>query len=444
MPSLTATRCGKAVDGVRNGARKGRYVNLGVSLISPRWDEARPLTSEQWEAVHFVTGSGHIFPVEVQLAPTNPSEAVQFQVRTDVSGRIYVPIGSPAEDAVLTATGTLPPRQTAYHLLLEICRGRLFQLREISHSLPLDGALREESRELHHQFRQLLFTSNAPVDRVLAFLSVASRFEFNWLNWRGEMRTRISRHGIVVREDAASPRETYDEYCLVPSWPSEDPNGQDYNWESLHNRISHLAARGSKIFLGPLVDFRTLPAWIRDSDASAESCAERLSQWVRSAMTHFRSIIAGCLVWSGVSDPNIQLKSMPLDDDRLRLCVKLLEAAGAVGNGVPLYLGVDFPWCDHLLRGGRLIEFQLLDAIARARFGLAGLVLECDAGWKSHQSFPRTAIEHLSVFQEWFQIGLPLTVWLRGTRNQAYLGGMQAAMISSHVARVWRSLDEAG
>ena len=421
-------------------------MNVGIKLVAPTQGVLQIARPEFQKSLHFITGGGRLVPVTVDRMASAPDYTC-IAIPTSHSGRLCAPIAlAPGACPTLLQTSTLAPRSRPYALSVELCRGRLFQLRECSAASLHEpvGDDRVGMANLCKIFRRLLFSHNEEERERLAHecLHSAESWEEAWI--RNGIQSLVSPPQIGVLVEAGSApalRSTHAAtYCLAPSWQQAATGPTEYDWTHLDAWVKELSNRGHRLWMGPLIDFRRLPSWFQSHPFSEQEAAEIMCGWIHALISRYGALLNGCLVWTGVSSPPKAQGDWWTEQNRLRLCVRLLDAARKQAPALGMTLGVDFPWCDHLLREAKLLEFQLLDALGRANYGLSGIVLEIHLGWRTEQSFPRPPSEVLSVLADWAQLGLPLSLWFR--EKPLWGGHVQAGMMSPYVTRIWTEQGE--
>ena len=334
------------------------------------------------------------------------------------------PMGCPA-----TLSATLRERPEPYHLVTELARGKLNQVRVQAAEwegvgLTVSAADRGDLAAAVAAFgRAVLFPDDpsAPADAAAALTAahaVGDRLTRQFADLLMASRTadgaKPETHlgaRLYRTPDAAAGAAyaaAFNAVRVVPDWRVIEPVVADYRWEEMDGLVDWAVGAGLGVSVGPLIDLThgPFPDWLGESDGDLPTLAAFMCDFVETAIARYRDRVPTWAVFAGFNHADALGL---IEDDRIRLAARLLEAARSAAPAAELLGGLSLAWGDYLV-GEDLTYSPLVfaDTLLRNGLPLGGLELELLCGDGPRASQPRTLLDSYRLLDQFAVLGVPL------------------------------------
>ena len=331
---------------------------------------------------------------------------------------------------------TLRERAEPYHLLVELARGKVNQVRCQAADwdaigLTVEPKDRQEIRALTRRFGEAVLAPDHPSSRGAALEAL------NRANAAGErlsasfaeqlLQTRVGEGGpLETRLDCAlselPPPEaraglaaTFTSVKLAPDWSRVEPSRSQYDWSSCDQLVDWAFAAGLAVTVGPVIDLADgrFPDWVAGAaGGDFARLADALCGFAVAVVRRYQGRVRSWQVCAGF---NYRDAFGLGEDDRLRLAARVLEAARAADPDGSWVLGIAQPWGDYLTAEDNTYSpLVFADNLVRAGFQFAAVELEVLTGDHRRASTPRDAIAVYRLVELFGLLSLPLEVAFGG------------------------------
>ncbi|MFO0813722.1 MAG: endo-1,4-beta-xylanase [Gemmatales bacterium] len=361
------------------------------------------------------------------------------------SGSLYVPwpvhikSAKPAwlagqERCLVTGTATLGERTEPYHLLTELARGKVNQVRNQAADwqglgLNLPPSIVESLRQSSLSFARTVCQPNsqAEADRLgaealLAGIETGEALIDAYLEQvietrkgaQGKMPFYLSCGLETVPTGAAEEQflATFNSVRIPFNWRLIEPREATYQWDRYDALVAWAKQNKLQIEGGPVVDLSPsrLPAWLDQNKGDAQSLANLFLDYLEACLIRYKSEIAFWTLCANAHDTT----QLALDDeDQIWLNAQLVAAAKQIHPDGRFCISLSQPWAEHLAQGDRMYSaFVFCDALLRSRVELTAINLECYVGWSKRGSRLRDFVEVSRMLDLYALFGIPLTLYL--------------------------------
>jgi hypothetical protein len=348
------------------------------------------------------------------------------------SGSLSAPWKIDGAGQVMSTSGTLIERAQPYHLLLELARGKVNQLRSQALRWQEDGFLlpvtvEELIRSASRGFCQAMAAaSNAEASRTAqltlnlsyqAAEALVQSYLKEVLQLRRQLQPRCQtnwgcRLGTVPAGAAASGlASTFHSLGLPFPWSRIEPSPDRYDWSQQDALLDWADSQGLGVIGGPLVDFSStlLPDWLWLWERDLTNLARFVSNYATAALNRYRGRIRRWHLTSASNSASVLSLS---EHELLWLTVKVARVAHQIDPGLELIIGVAQPWCDYMAHDDReQSPFLFAETITR-ELKLAALDLEVIMGVTPRGSYCRDFLETSRLLDSYADLGVPLHVTL--------------------------------
>ena len=373
------------------------------------------------------------------------SELLTLTKEANESGYVIVPWPLTAGPPVACLSTTLRERVEPYHLLIELARGKVNQVRCQSADWDAIGLFvepqdRDEIRALTRRFGEAVLAPDHPSARAVAFDALSRA------NAAGErlsasfaeqlLQTRVGENGpIETRLDCNLSRlppaearanfaATFTSARLMPDWSRIEPRPGEYDWGPLDELVAWAFAAGLDVSIGPVVDLADgrFPQWLTErAGGGYDWLADVLGSFTAAIVTRYADRVRSWQVCSGFNHRDALGFG---EDDRLRLATRLMEVARNVDADCSWVLGIAQPWGDYLTQTDNTYSpLVFADNLVRAGFQFAAVELEVLTGGSPRASLPRDAIAVYRLVELFGLLSLPLEVTFGGSAEGGHSPG---------------------
>jgi hypothetical protein len=349
------------------------------------------------------------------------------------SGYLVAPWTIHGLGLLMGTSATLIERTRPYHLLTELARGKVNQVRSQasdwrSGGLALDAELEDRLHQATTAFGRALTgpdeeqdaNAQAALDHAYeAAGHLVHAYSQQVFQIRHQRQARLDsilacRLGTAVpAEPLAEPIKTaFNTVGLPLSWGSIETEQGAYRWEDADALVGWAERQGLAVTAGPLVDFSSaqLPAWLWLWERDLPSLATFMCRFVETAVRHFRGKIRR---WQVTAASNCANCLSLTEDNLLQLTWRLAEAARQAVPDIELVVGIAQPWGEYKAQAERNHSpFIFADTLIRSGLNLAALDLEVIMGVEPRGSYCRDLLEVSRLLDLYALLGVSLQVTL--------------------------------
>ncbi len=360
------------------------------------------------------------------------------------SGYVQMPWPLPGLGAPLSTSSTLRERAEPYHLLIELVRGTLNQIRSQTAEwqaigLTLAPADREELRAASASFGREALDLRSPgqTERLTELLArthrlgdrIARIFADQLLDTRvretGKLSTAFGRRFATLPNDAmrGEIREKFTAIRLTPEWRTIEPTEAGYNWTRFDELVDWAVGTELAVSIGPIIDLSgdLLPEWVRQWSGDLPSLTAFFCDFLETVIRRYQDRVASWQVFHGFNHTDALSLS---EDERLRLAARLLESARGAAPDGSWTIGIAQPWGDYMIVEEHTYSpLVFTDTLLRAGFGFATIELELRPGLGRRDSIPRNSLETFRLLELFGVLGVPLEVGIWRPPSGADLPG---------------------
>ena len=352
--------------------------------------------------------------------------------RVDESGCLQVPWRIEPLGQFMCNSATLMERPTPYHLLVELARGKVNQLRGQTAEWVMGGLLMAESLgrdilDAARSFGQAVAAMPEPEAGTVAGETLRRAYQAanelvqayvaQVFRVRHHRQLRLDtllgcRLQASVPADPALFSQTFNAVAVPLPWSEIEPEPGKYNWDAPDALVSWAVAQGYKVQAGPLIDFsgRNLPDWLWERDTDLFSMSSLLGEFIERAVRRYQQQIH---IWQVSAGSNHAGVLATRDEELLWLTARLADTVRKVNPQLEVIVGLAHPWGDYLAEQPRNYSpFVFADTLLRTGLKLGALELEVVMGVAPRGSYCRDTLELSRLLDLYALLGVPLQVTL--------------------------------
>lgn len=335
---------------------------------------------------------------------------------------------------VVLRTACLMQRDEPYRVDVELCRGRMTQIRNQLAAWESEGwsiGMEQENRlrQTLHLLQKAVMAADPEESQRWASECLKESLwlgeEIALLRARDTLRVTTSNGharradiGCGVGEEIVDEREirqlaeSFDHLVIPVHWRRVETQKGEYQWDRLERQIE--AARQAKVSfsVGPIVDFRPggLPDWLCRWQNDPKCLATLMIDFVESCVGRFKDRVPEWETTAGSNTADIARLS---EDQLLWLTRRLVEATQDIDPYAKDSLSIGQPWGEYLANGRRCYSpFTFVDALLRSDLTVSGLNLEIAMGFPRGGSYCRDLLEFSEILDLYAKLEIPLRVLL--------------------------------
>lgn len=347
----------------------------------------------------------------------------------DESGCVVAPWEVADAGRLMTATGTLMERRDPYDLAVELCRGKVNQVRcqaadWVMGGLTMAPSLADQIRATSQAFGRT--ATGASTDAAGALASafrdadqLVRLYIDQMFQARHQRQPRLetllgTRLGPApLAADQAEPIiQACNSICLPFDWKEVEVEEGSYRWDAYDALLDWAEKQGFAVTGGPLVTFSKarLPEWIWIWERDVSSVSAFLCEYADAVVKRYRNRIR---TWQLCSASNCANVLGLGEDEMLWLTVRMAEAVRQIDPNLGLIVGIAQPWGDYMAAEDRTHSpFIFADTLIRSGLNLAGLDMEIVMGAGADGSYCRDLLEASRLIDLYTLLGTPLRVTL--------------------------------
>jgi hypothetical protein len=400
-----------------------------MGLLQFQLPETLPIGGQAaLEQLRFVAGYDRTpFPTTMRR------QGHSLEITHDLSESGYICAPWPIPDAgfPVTVTATLRERPESYRLLTELARGKLNQIRNAAEEWKLGGLeLPKQITDAFHavtaKFVHAVVDPAATdtdessaaaleqaykigVDLTDFFIGAASKLQQARIG-KPAARCTCQIPGRLSADDADMYLEAFEVVHFAPRWSEIESGPSIYDWSAADAVIDWAAGQGRPVIFGPLVDLGSdaLPAWLNISDGDVATLSAYFCDFIETAVLRYKDRVRDWVLCTGFNHADLYALNQ---DERLRLVVRMLEAARGADPEGRWVIGVSQPWGEYLDHADHTLSpLVFCDTLLRTGLSIAGFNLELIAGESPRGSLLRDGLELLRLFELYGLLGVPLDI----------------------------------
>jgi len=380
----------------------------------------------------YISGAdGRVFPTQVEIE----GNVLTCRRPLSESGRLHVAWRIAGFGAPVVCTASLPERDEAYLLALELARGKLAQLRDQISAWELAGmsipsGFQQPFKEAHAAFRRAAAVQEQPAvagpmaDEALRWAFEAAEiavqsYGTQRLAARRKRSTQLPAalgcslgQWLPEGELAESFVEAFTAASVPVEWKHVEAVEGECRWELSDAQVDWCLANRLMLCGGPLLDFSGggLPKWLNTWEHDLANLQSVVCDYVETAAARYAGKIR---TWDVCARANTGGVLGLSEENRLSLVARALDVVRQLDDEVQIQIRIDQPWGGYQSRGvQRLSPLQFVDALLRAGIGLSAVNLEFAVGFRPRGSARRDLLEFSRLLDLWSALGVPLYVTL--------------------------------
>jgi hypothetical protein len=371
------------------------------------------------------------WPTEVHF------RAGQMTVNRGVEESGYLVAPWPVEGLglLLGATATLMERHVPYHLVVELARGKVNQVRcqawdWQAGGLVMPAGLQQQIDDVSTAFGHAVCAGNvdetnrqaqAALNRAYpAAGQLVQAYTEQVFQLRHQRQPQLDAAlagplgpGVLAAPALGEALERACNQVVLPlSWHVIESDEASYNWDSADALLEWAAERGLEVTAGPLIDFSAsqLPAWLWMWEHDVSSMVTFMCRFVEAAVRRYRSRIRR---WQLTAASNWASVLSLSEEELLGLTYRLGEAARGVEPGLELIVGISQPWGEYMALSERNYSpFIFAENLIRYGLNLSALDVEVVMGVRGRGTYCRDPLELSRLLDLYALLGVPLRVTL--------------------------------
>jgi len=369
------------------------------------------------------------WPTRVQVEPGR----LTVQRDVDESGYLMVPWEVGGCGRLMTTTATLMERPLAYHLQIELARGKVNQLRcqaadWQAGGLQVPASLDEAIHKVGVLFSQAVTEGNGEQKAAQA------RAALDLSHRTAEELTRLYMTQVFAARHERSPKlETQlgcrlnctaatqqleqvarfaNSVCLPFSWKMIEAEEGSFQCAPIDALLDWADRRGLPVTAGPVIDFSTtqLPDWLWLYERDLQSLRKFMSKYLTTMVKRYHKRIRRWQITAAGNSSSILSLG---EEELLWLTINMVQAARQIDPELALVVGISQPWGEYMAIEERTHSpFVFADTLVRSELNLAALDVEMVMGVRPRGSYCRDLLETSRMLDLYALLGVPLRITL--------------------------------
>jgi hypothetical protein len=353
----------------------------------------------------------------------------------DESGNLFFPWYVEGFGELMLPTASLMERPEPYHLVVELARGLVNQLRNQSADwrllgLRLPANIANKIEEASQCFADAVTTtdestgsSNAQqaIDKAATATELLmNEYACQALVVRHEQNAQLpTMLGVAVAGQLIEPATSE---ALLPAinttavelrWSELEQAAGKREWKCYDDQIEWCQAQGLRIVGGPLLQLgrRSVPDWLRLWEGDFDQLQSFVAEHIGGTVQRYQGQVQ---IWNCAAGMNVQTHLNLSEEQKLRLVVTAIDEIRRTDSNTPMIISFDQPWGEYLaFEDVDLSPLHFADSLIRAELGVAGIGLEINLGYWPGGTLSRTRMDISQMLDRWSVLNLPLIIFLR-------------------------------
>ncbi len=353
----------------------------------------------------------------------------------DESGNLFLPWHVEGFGELVLSTASLMERPAAYHLVLELARGLVNQLRNqaadwqlLGLQLPAEVTRQMDQATAH--FANAVTAEQQPEGVELAEQAIQTaaaaaellmdEYVHQALAVRHQQAAQLpTMMGATITSDAIEQPMSdvllpaINSVAVALRWSEIEQAAGKQVWEPYDRQIDWCRTQGLRIVGGPLLQLnpQSIPDWLYLWDDDFDQIQNSIAEHVESTVQRYQGKVQ---IWNCAAGMNVRAHLDLSEEQKLRLVVRVIEEIRRTDPNTPMIISFDQPWGEYLAFDDLdLSPLHFADSLIRAELGVAGIGLEINLGYWPGGTLPRTRLEISRMLDRWSVLNLPLIVFLR-------------------------------
>ncbi len=370
----------------------------------------------------------------VTLVQPHADNQIQLVRPGEESGYLSAPWATNDGSRLMATSGTLMDRARAYHVLVELARGKVNQVRcqaadWRAGGLSVGSNLNTQIQKASSAFGQAVTGMPSPAAECQAQEALDLGYET-----AGELVRAYVDQVFQIRHQRQPRLETALGCRLGPTLPTAALTGQltaafngvylpvswnlienteaAYRWDQCDALVAWALKNNLDVTAGPLIDFSSaqLPSWLWLWEGDVTSLASFMCKFVEVTVRRYRTRVRR---WQLTAASNWARVLALSEEELLGLTYRLIETARQVDPGLELIFGIAQPWGEYMALEERTHSpFIFADTLIRSGVNPHALDVEIVMGVTPRGSYCRDLLETSRLLDLYALLGVPIRVTL--------------------------------
>jgi hypothetical protein len=381
----------------------------------------------------FMAGGPDNMPWVTFVQPGGDNQ-IQIVRPVEESGYLAAPWSIDDGSLLMGTSGTLMERARPYHLLVELARGKVNQVRcqeadWRAGGLAVHPNLHNQIQKASTSFGRAITQMPSQEGERLAQEALSQGYDGaselvrayveQVFQIRHQRQPRLDtalacRLGPTLPDDALTEQLTssFNAVYLPLSWNLIESTEASYRWDQTDAFVDWALKQQFEVTAGPLIDFSSaqLPAWLWLWEGDVTSLATFMCKFVEMTVRRYRTRVRR---WQLTAASNWARVLGLSEEELLGLTYRLIETARQVDPGLELMFGVAQPWGEYMAKEERTHSpFIFADTLIRSGVNPWALDVEIVMGVTPRGSYCRDLLEMSRILDLYALLGVPLRVTL--------------------------------
>lgn len=351
----------------------------------------------------------------------------------DDSGQLFAPWNVAGRGELTLGTATLIERESPYLLAVELARGRMNRIRNLtaewSHGgLQIPAELRDRIRAALAAFAVAATrqddaeaASRQAASVVEDSIGIAQRLAECYVQHAADIRQANGQpldsllgvnlsHEPPQRPWEKKLRTAFNAAWVPLNWMHVEAEESEADWSAYDKQMAWCRKAGMRVCGGPLLqmDHRGLPDWLCLWEGEFDNLLPIVGDYVKSAVERYQGKVHLWHAASRINGRNILSLS---EEDKLRLVVHAIDVIRQTDSETPVIVSFDQPWGEYLSRvESDLSPLHIADALVRSGLGISAIGLEWNVGYHPLGTATYDVLEVSQKIDLWTLLGLPLII----------------------------------
>jgi hypothetical protein len=359
---------------------------------------------------------------------------IQLIRSVDESGFLAAPWAIADGSLLMGTSGTLMERERPYHLLVELARGKVNQVRcqaadwragGLNVSPPLHDFIQKAGVAFGHAVTRMPSEDgerqcqDALDQGYQSAAELVRAYVDQVFQIRHQRQPRLEttlgcRLGPTLPSPALTEqlKAAFNAVYLPLSWNLIESTEASYRWDQCDALVDWALQHKFDVTAGPLIDFSSvqLPSWLWLWEGDVTSLASFMAKFVEMTVRRYRTRVRR---WHLTAASNWARVLALNEEELLGLTYRLIETARQVDPGFELIFGISQPWGEYMAQEERTHSpFIFADTLIRSGVNPWALDVEVVMGVTPRGCYCRDLLETSRLLDLYALLGVPLRVTL--------------------------------